>query len=84
MIVTTENKQTTISKKISLTGVGLHTGKNVTLTFVPSISDSGYVFKRIDLENSPTIQADIKYVSSTDRGTCLNKNGLIKYIQCTC
>jgi len=77
MIVTTENKQTTISKKISLTGVGLHTGKNVTLTFVPSISDSGYVFKRIDLENSPTIQADIKYVSSTDRGTCLNKNGLI-------
>ena len=77
MIVSTENNQTTISKKISLKGVGLHTGKDVTLTFVPSTADIGYVFKRVDLENSPTIQADIKYVSSTDRGTCLNKNGLI-------
>ena len=77
MIVSTENNQTTISKKISLNGVGLHTGKDVTLTFVPSIADSGYVFKRIDLESSPTMRADIKYVSSTDRGTCLNKNGLI-------
>jgi UDP-3-O-[3-hydroxymyristoyl] N-acetylglucosamine deacetylase/3-hydroxyacyl-[acyl-carrier-protein] dehydratase len=77
MIVSTENNQTTISKKISLKGVGLHTGKDVTLTFVPSIADSGYVFKRIDLESSPTMRADIKYVSSTERGTCLNKNGLI-------
>ena len=77
MIVSTANNQTTISKKISLKGVGLHTGKDVTLTFVPSTADSGYVFKRIDLESFPTIRADIKYVSSTDRGTCLNKNGLI-------
>ena len=77
MIVTTDTKQTTISKKISLKGVGLHTGKDVTLTFVPSTADIGYVFKRIDLENTPTIQADIKYISSTDRGTCLNKKGLI-------
>ena len=77
MIVTTEHNQTTISKKVSLEGVGLHTGKDVTLTFVPSNADSGYIFKRVDLENSPTMKADIKYVSSTDRGTCLNKNGLI-------
>ncbi|PDH46981.1 MAG: UDP-3-O-[3-hydroxymyristoyl] N-acetylglucosamine deacetylase [Bacteroidetes bacterium MED-G13] len=75
MIVTTEHNQTTISKKVSLEGVGLHTGKDVTLTFVPSNADSGYIFKRVDLENSPTMKADIKYVSSTDRGTCLNKNG---------
>ena len=45
MIVSTENNQTTISKKISLNGVGLHTGKDVTLTFVPSLADRGYVFK---------------------------------------
>ena len=76
MIVTTEINQTTISKKISLNGVGLHTGKDVTLTFLPSKADSGYIFKRIDLEDSPTIKADIKYVSSTDRGTCLKKDGL--------
>ena len=35
------------------------------------------MFLKNDLESSPTMRADIKYVSSTDRGTCLNKNGLI-------
>ena len=51
MIVTSDIKHSTISKKISLKGVGLHTGKDVTLTFVPSTADIGYVFKRVDLEN---------------------------------
>ena len=52
MITTTKHNQTTISKKVSLDGVGLHTGKDVTLTFYPSESNTGYVFKRTDLELS--------------------------------
>ena len=76
MIITTKNNQTTISKKISLTGVGLHTGKDVTLTFIPSESNSGYKFKRIDLDGQPIIEADINYVTNTERGTCLDKNGI--------
>ena len=40
-IVNTEIKQKTISEEISLTGVGLHTGKNVTLTFKPAEANSG-------------------------------------------
>ena len=77
MITITKDNQTTISDKISLSGVGLHTGKDVTLTFHPSEAfNSGYVFKRKDLENEPIIEADINYVTNTERGTCLNKNNI--------
>ena len=75
-IINTEIKQTTISKAITLSGVGLHTGKNVTLTFTPAEANTGYVFKRIDLEGTPLINADANYVTNTQRGTCLEKNGV--------
>ena len=76
MITTTKHNQTTISKKVSLDGVGLHTGKDVTLTFYPSKANTGYVFKRIDLDGEPIVEADINYVTNTERGTCLNKNNI--------
>ena len=76
MITTTKHNQTTISKKVSLDGVGLHTGKDVTLTFYPSEANTGYVFKRIDLDGEPIVEADISYVTNTERGTCLNKNNI--------
>jgi len=75
-IVSTETKQKTIEKEVSLKGVGLHTGKDVTLTFKPAPTNSGFAFKRIDLEGSPTIEADANYVTNTQRGTCLEKNGV--------
>ncbi|WP_111307098.1 bifunctional UDP-3-O-[3-hydroxymyristoyl] N-acetylglucosamine deacetylase/3-hydroxyacyl-ACP dehydratase [Confluentibacter sediminis] len=75
-IVNTDIKQKTISKDISLTGVGLHTGKNVTLTFKPAVANFGLAFKRVDLEGTPIIEADASYVTSTQRGTCLEKNGV--------
>ena len=76
MIVKTEIKQKTIAKEVSLKGVGLHTGKNVTLTFKPAPDNFGFAFKRIDLEGSPIIEADAIYVTNTQRGTCLEKNGV--------
>jgi UDP-3-O-[3-hydroxymyristoyl] N-acetylglucosamine deacetylase / 3-hydroxyacyl-[acyl-carrier-protein] dehydratase len=76
-IVNTEIKQKTISKEVSLTGVGLHTGKNVTLTFKPATCDFGLAFKRVDLEGAPIIEADANYVTNTQRGTCLEKEGII-------
>ena len=75
-IVNTEIKQKTIKDEISLTGVGLHTGKNVTLTFKPATANSGLLFKRVDLEGEPVIEADVNYVTNTQRGTCLEKNGV--------
>jgi UDP-3-O-[3-hydroxymyristoyl] N-acetylglucosamine deacetylase/3-hydroxyacyl-[acyl-carrier-protein] dehydratase len=76
-IIKTDVKQKTIKSEVSLTGVGLHTGKEVTLTFLPAPVNSGFTFKRIDLEGSPVIEADACYVTNTQRGTCLEKNGVI-------
>ncbi len=76
-IIKTDIKQKTIQQPVSLTGVGLHTGKEVTLTFRPAPADSGFVFKRVDLEGSPVIEADASYVTNTQRGTCLEKNGVV-------
>lgn len=70
------NFQTTIKKEVTLTGVGLHTGKNVTLKFAPAAANSGYKFVRYDLEDSPEIEADIQWVTDTQRGTNLEKNGV--------
>ena len=75
-IVNSEIKQKTIEKEVSLTGVGLHTGKEVTLTFKPAPANFGFAFKRIDLEGCPVIEADANYVTNTQRGTCLEKNGV--------
>lgn len=76
-IVKTDIKQKTIQQPVSLTGVGLHTGKEVTLTFKPAPVNSGFNFKRIDLEGNPIIEADANYVTNTQRGTCLEKNGVV-------
>ncbi len=70
------NKQRTIKKESTLVGVGLHTGKKVTLTFKPAPENHGYAFKRVDLEGSPIIPAEAIYVVSTERGTRLEKNGV--------
>tara|TARA_R110002049_G_scaffold305027_1_gene500901 strand:- start:523 stop:1926 length:1404 start_codon:yes stop_codon:yes gene_type:complete len=70
------NKQRTIAKEITLTGVGLHTGEKVTMKFLPAAENFGYAFKRIDLEGEPIIEADVNYVENTQRGTNLEKNGV--------
>jgi UDP-3-O-[3-hydroxymyristoyl] N-acetylglucosamine deacetylase/3-hydroxyacyl-[acyl-carrier-protein] dehydratase len=69
-------KQKTIQNEISLSGVGLHTGNNVTLTFKPAPENHGFAFVRVDLEGKPTIEAKADYVVNTQRGTNLEKNGV--------
>lgn len=68
-------KQRTIKNEISISGVGLHTGKPATLTFKPAPENHGYKFKRIDLKNSPIIEADVDNVTDTSRGTTISQNG---------
>lgn len=72
-------KQRTIDKEVSISGVGLHTGCNSTLTFKPAKEDHGIVFKRIDLEKPVEIPALIDYVDSIARGTILSKDGVKLY-----
>jgi UDP-3-O-[3-hydroxymyristoyl] N-acetylglucosamine deacetylase/3-hydroxyacyl-[acyl-carrier-protein] dehydratase len=72
-------KQCTIKKAVSLTGVGLHTGKKVTITFNPAPENHWYKFQRTDLEGQPIIEADADLVVDTSRGTTLEKNGARVY-----
>ena len=69
-------KQKTIKTEISLTGVGLHTGKEVKMTFKPAPVNNGFTFVRMDLEGHPIIEADANYVVNTQRGTNLEKLGV--------
>ena len=69
-------KQQTIKKEVSLSGVGLHTGNTVNMTFKPAPIDHGFAFARVDLEGEPIIAARAEYVVNTQRGTNLEKNGV--------
>ncbi|WP_439129627.1 bifunctional UDP-3-O-[3-hydroxymyristoyl] N-acetylglucosamine deacetylase/3-hydroxyacyl-ACP dehydratase [Polaribacter sp.] len=69
-------KQKTIKQEVSLSGVGLHTGNTVTMTFKPAPANHGFAFCRVDLEGMPTIEARAEYVVNTQRGTNLEKNGV--------
>ena len=71
------NLQTSIKKEVSLTGVGLHTGKNVCLRFVPAPANTGYTFVRYDLDGSPEVEADVQWVIDTQRGTNLEKEAYV-------
>ncbi len=64
--------QKTISKESSLSGVGLHTGEDVNLTFKPAPSNTGLVFVREDIKGDNSIEANIKFISNTERGTNLD------------
>ena len=67
-------KQRTIREAVSLKGTGLHTGAEVTLTLKPAPANSGFYFKRIDLEGQPEIKALADNVVFTERGTVLEEN----------
>lgn len=69
-------KQKTIKEEVTLRGVGLHTGKEVTMTLKPAPINNGFTFVRVDLEGSPVIEADANYVVNTQRGTNLEKRGV--------
>src|SRR6185369_10176434 len=69
-------KQTTLKTPVTISGVGLHTGLNVNLTFKPAPENHGYKFQRIDVDGSPVIEADVDNVIDTERGTTIGKNGV--------
>lgn len=64
-------KQSTLKASFSVAGKGLHTGLNVEATFNPAPENTGYVFKRTDLEGDPTIEALAENVVATNRGTVI-------------
>ncbi len=67
--------QHTIKNEVKLSGVGLHTGHQVNMTFIPARPDFGIKFQRIDLEDQPIIDADVDNVVDLSRGTTIEQNG---------
>ncbi len=67
-------KQRTVKQPISISGIGLHTGNNCTMTFRPAEPNTGIRFRRIDLPDKPEVVADIDHVVDISRGTTL-QNG---------
>lgn len=70
------DKQKTINEEVTLSGIGLHTGKEVNVKLRPAKENTGFVFVRTDLEGNPQVEADVTYVTTTDRGTTLEKLGV--------
>jgi len=68
-------KQHTIKKEVTLSGVGLHTGIDSNMTFVPAPIDHGIKFQRIDLDGQPIVDADVDNVVDVSRGTSIEQNG---------
>jgi len=69
-------KQRTIKRPVTLSGVGLHTGNKSNMTFKPAPENYGIRFKRADIENQPEIPADIDHVIDISRGTTIELNGV--------
>lgn len=68
-------KQHTIKKSVTLSGVGLHTGVQSNMTFVPAKPGHGIKFQRTDLEGQPTVDADADLVVDLSRGTTIEQGG---------
>lgn len=64
-------KQTTLAGSVTYTGIGLHSGKPVTITLKPAPPDTGIVFIRVDLPGAPQVKACAANVTSVMRATTL-------------
>jgi UDP-3-O-[3-hydroxymyristoyl] N-acetylglucosamine deacetylase / 3-hydroxyacyl-[acyl-carrier-protein] dehydratase len=67
------SQQQTINRPASYSGVGLHSGNRVTMTFLPAPAGTGLRFRRVDLEGKPEIEARVENVVETNRSTTLAK-----------
>ncbi len=64
-------RQKTLRRAVSYSGIGIHTGKEVTIRFCPSDKGTGIIFRRTDLPSEPLIPATVEYVRDTERCTTL-------------
>ncbi|HVV02290.1 MAG TPA: bifunctional UDP-3-O-[3-hydroxymyristoyl] N-acetylglucosamine deacetylase/3-hydroxyacyl-ACP dehydratase [Verrucomicrobiae bacterium] len=64
-------QQQTLNRPVSFSGVGLHNGNRVTMTFLPSGPNTGIRFRRMDLEGKPEIEARVENVVENNRSTTL-------------
>ena len=68
--------QQTIKSSVEFSGIGLHSGNKVNMTFLPAPANSGIRFRRVDLDGKPEIEARAENVTDTNRSTTLSKGNV--------
>ncbi len=68
--------QQTLRQEATFSGIGLHTGRQVSMKFIPAPENTGILFKRSDLPNTPLIPAKIDYVLDISRSTILGQGNV--------
>ena len=68
--------QQTLAGQASFSGIGLHSGNKVNMTFLPAPPNHGIRFRRVDLDGQPEIEASVENVSETNRSTTLSKGSV--------
>lgn len=71
ILKTIHRKQKTLKQEVSFSGIGIHTGVQVLMRFLPAKESTGVVFKRVDLPGQPVIPATVEYVVDTARSTTI-------------
>ena len=69
-------QQQTLRRNVSFSGIGLHSGNRVNMTFLPGAPNSGVRFRRTDLEGKPELEARVDFVVDTNRSTTLGRGAL--------
>ena len=63
--------QRTLANPIKVTGIGIHSGRRVTMSLFPAPANHGIVFKRIDLPNPKEIKLSADIVGATENNTAI-------------
>ena len=70
-------KQRTVAQSVSCSGIGVHSGKEVSVTIKPAPVNHGIQFKRTDLPDSPSISGHFNMVVDTSLATVIGHDGFI-------
>ena len=65
--------QNTLAKEVSYSGIGLHSGQEVKVRFLPAPANTGILFERTDLFGRPRVPAKAACVTQTMRATTLEE-----------
>jgi UDP-3-O-[3-hydroxymyristoyl] N-acetylglucosamine deacetylase/3-hydroxyacyl-[acyl-carrier-protein] dehydratase len=68
--------QQTINRPANFSGVGLHSGNRVNMTFLPAAPNTGIRFRRVDLADKPEIEARVENVTENNRSTTIAKGNV--------
>jgi UDP-3-O-[3-hydroxymyristoyl] N-acetylglucosamine deacetylase len=65
--------QRTLAKEVKVTGIGLHSGRKVTMRVLPAEADHGFQFQRTDIPGSQPMKADARSVGATENATTIGQ-----------